>query len=50
MAELSDGALPIIELPDTYHHMSFDDPLAMSAAIRGLVLARLQEDQLNRGS
>ena len=50
MGELSDGTLPIIELPDTYHHMIFDDPLAMSAAIQGLVLAWLQEDQLNRRS
>jgi pimeloyl-ACP methyl ester carboxylesterase len=50
MAELCDGALPVIELPDTYHHMTFDDPLALSAAIQGLLQAWLQQDQLNRRS
>lgn len=39
MVELTGGRLPVIELVDTYHHMTFDDPLAMTAALKGLILA-----------
>lgn len=44
MLELSGGTLPVIELVDTYHHMTFDDPLAMTAALKGLILAWLQAE------
>jgi hypothetical protein len=44
MAGLSHGTLPVFELPETYHHMTFDDPLAMTAAIKGLTWSWLSED------
>ena len=47
MAEISGGLLPIIELPDTYHHMMFEEPLALTTAIKGLLLAWRAQDQLD---
>jgi hypothetical protein len=38
MTEISAGLLPVIKIPDTYHHMMFAEPLALSLA-RRLVLA-----------
>lgn len=47
MAQLTDGLLPIVTIPETYHHMMFDEPLAMAMTIKAMVLAWIRDD--NRG-
>jgi pimeloyl-ACP methyl ester carboxylesterase len=44
MAHLTGGVLPIMTIPGTYHHMMFDEPLAMAAAIAATALAWYAED------
>lgn len=44
MLEASGGRLPVITIPDTHHHMMFDDPIAVTMAIAGLLGAWLAED------
>ena len=44
MADLTDGVLPIITIPETYHHMMFDEPLATTMAIKAMVLAWIRDD------
>lgn len=44
MREISRGLLPIIEIPDTHHHMMFEEPVALTMAIKGLLLAWIAED------
>jgi pimeloyl-ACP methyl ester carboxylesterase len=44
MAKLTGGVLPIMTIPDTYHHMMFDEPLALTAAISATVLAWYAEE------
>jgi hypothetical protein len=48
MAELTDGTLPIIEIPETYHHMMFDEPLATTMAIKATLLAWQRQDHNDR--
>ena len=38
MAEITGGLLPTITLPGTYHHMMFDDPMAVAMALKLLLL------------
>ncbi len=44
MRELTGGVLPIIEIPNTHHHMMFEEPIALTMAIKGLLLAWIAED------
>ncbi len=45
MARVTDGALPIVTIPETYHHMMFDEPLATAMTIEAFVLAWIREDR-----
>jgi hypothetical protein len=45
MSKITDGILPIITIPETFHHMMFDEPLATAMAIKALVLAWIREDR-----
>ena len=45
MAEITDGALPIFSIPGTHHHLMFDEPLAVVAAIKGTLLGWIREDR-----
>ena len=44
MSDITGGHLPIFKVPNTHHHLMFDEPLAVSSSIKGLVLAWLAED------
>ena len=48
MGRLTDGILPIIEIPETYHHMMFDEPLATAMAIKATLLAWQRQDHDDR--
>lgn len=43
MREISKGILPIFTIPTTHHHFMFDEPMAVVTAIKGIVLAWIQE-------
>ena len=45
MARITDGVLPTITIPETFHHMMFDEPLATAMAIEAFVLAWIREDR-----
>jgi pimeloyl-ACP methyl ester carboxylesterase len=45
MSEITDGILPIITIPETFHHMMFDEPLATAMAIKAFVLAWIRDDR-----
>ena len=45
MADLSGGALPVFRIPGTHHHLMFDEPLAVVAAIKATFLNWLREDR-----
>ena len=38
MLEISDGLLPTITIPGTYHHLMFDQPLAVAMSLKMLLL------------
>ena len=44
MAAITGGHLPIITIPGTYHHLMFDEPMAVSMTLKALVLQWLAED------
>lgn len=44
MREISAGALPLISIPDTHHHMMFEEPVALAMAFKGLLHGWLAED------
>jgi pimeloyl-ACP methyl ester carboxylesterase len=44
MAKITGGKLPIFKVPGTYHHLMFDDPVAVTMAIKGVVLGWIAED------
>lgn len=44
MAEITGGRLPIFKVPGTYHHLMFDDPIAVTMAIKGVLLGWIGED------
>jgi pimeloyl-ACP methyl ester carboxylesterase len=44
MAEITDGKLPIFKIPGTYHHLMFDEPLAVAMAMKALCLDWIRQD------
>jgi hypothetical protein len=38
MLAITDGLLPVITVPGTYHHLMFDQPVAVAMAIKMLLL------------
>jgi len=44
MAEITGGKLPMFKIPGTYHHLMFDDPIAVAAATKAIVLGWIAED------
>lgn len=50
MLEASGGTLPVFAIPGAYHHLMFDEPLAVVAAIKGIVLSWLQQDRAAHGA
>jgi pimeloyl-ACP methyl ester carboxylesterase len=44
MAQITDGKLPIITIPGTYHHLMFDQPLAVSMSMKFLFLEWVRQD------
>lgn len=44
MAEITAGKLPIFKIPGTYHHLMFDEPLAVAMAIKALCLDWIRQD------
>jgi pimeloyl-ACP methyl ester carboxylesterase len=44
MAEITGGYLPAITLPGTYHHLMFDDPMAVAMATKLLLLEWIRQD------
>jgi pimeloyl-ACP methyl ester carboxylesterase len=44
MREITRGLLPILTVPDTHHHMMFEEPLALTMAFEGLIDAWIAED------
>ncbi len=44
LGEISGGHLPIFSIPGTYHHFMFDEPMATVAAIKGIILSWIRED------
>lgn len=45
MRELTRGITPIFMVPDTYHHMMFDEPVAFAMALKGVALAWQREER-----
>ena len=45
MAGLRGGALPIFAIPGAYHHLMFDEPMAVVAAVKATLLNWLREAQ-----
>ena len=45
MAEMTGGILPIITIPEAHHHMMFDEPIALTMALKGIVLTWMREDR-----
>ena len=37
--QLTDGVIPMLTIPNTSHHLMFDEPLAVTTAIKSLLLA-----------
>jgi pimeloyl-ACP methyl ester carboxylesterase len=37
--ELCQGIIPVFDIPDTYHHLMFDEPIAVAMAIKATLLA-----------
>ncbi|MGD8418122.1 MAG: alpha/beta hydrolase [Pseudomonadales bacterium] len=44
MARITDGKLPIFKIPGTYHHLTFDEPVAVAMAIKALCLDWIRQD------
>ncbi len=44
MAQITAGTLPIFHIPGTHHHLMFEEPLAVAAALKGIVLSWIAED------
>lgn len=47
MLELTAGLLPVINIPGTHHHFMFDEPMAVVAAIKGIVLNWIRQDRVD---
>ena len=44
MAAITDGHLPIFKIPGTFHHLMFDEPLAVAMATKAIALEWLRQD------
>lgn len=44
MAAITRGKLPIFKIPGTYHHLTFDEPVAVAMAIKALCLDWIRQD------
>lgn len=44
MAAITGGKLPIFKVPGTYHHLTFDEPIAVAMAIKALCLEWIRQD------
>nr|ATW63157.1 esterase [uncultured bacterium] len=44
MAQISGGYLPIITIPGTYHHLMFDQPMAVAMSMKMLFLEWIRQD------
>ena len=44
MSDITAGKLPVFKIPGTYHHLTFDEPLAVAMAMKALCLNWLRED------
>ena len=44
MAAITGGHLPIFKVPGTYHHLMFDEPLAVAMAIKAIALEWRRQD------
>jgi pimeloyl-ACP methyl ester carboxylesterase len=44
MSDITAGKLPVFKIPGTYHHLTFDEPVAVAMAMKGLCLNWLRED------
>ena len=44
MSQITGGYLPRITVPGTYHHLMFDDPMAVSMSMKLLLLEWLRQD------
>ena len=44
MATITGGTLPIFKIPGTYHHLMFDEPLAVAMATKAILLDWIRED------
>ncbi len=44
MLDISEGYLPVVTIPGTYHHMMFDQPIAVTTAISFLLLSWYSQD------
>jgi pimeloyl-ACP methyl ester carboxylesterase len=44
MAAITGGYLPIFKIPGTYHHLMFDEPLAVAMAVKAIALEWRRQD------
>lgn len=44
MAEITAGKMPIFKIPGTYHHLTFDEPVAVAMAVKALCLEWIRQD------
>lgn len=44
MAEITGGKMPIFKIPGTYHHLTFDEPVAVAMAVKALCLEWIRQD------
>ena len=44
MSDITAGNMPIITIPGTYHHLMFDEPLAVAMSMKILLLEWLRQD------
>ena len=44
MLKITGGKLPVLKIPGTYHHLMFDEPLAVAMAIKALCLDWIRQD------
>ena len=44
MSSITAGKLPVLRIPGTYHHLMFDQPLAVAMAVKSILLTWMRED------
>jgi len=44
MSAITGGKLPVFKIPGTYHHLTFDEPLAVAMSIKALCLDWIRQD------